>query len=344
MDCQEFDRQVVGLEQIADVARDFVLVRLLRIENVDLNVFAFDLDLTWAAFFMNAAGKIHGRYGGRDEKGPDTRNSLAGLRFAMQAALAAHRQQPKAAPPEAKQPPLLINRVPAARGARGCIHCHQAKEILRQQALDTKTWDRASVFSYPLPENIGITLDLERGNLVKKVLAGSAADRSGVKVGDELRFLNGVAVHSLADAQFGLHQAPAEGKVPLVWHSGGKERSAALAVAAGWRRTNIAWRPSLLDILPSLTVFGDELTAQEKQALGLSAKRLAFRQDPKVPSAAQAMGVQAHDIILGIDDRQLEMTMEQFLGYVRQNYLSGDAATLNILRNGKRVDLKVTLK
>jgi S1-C subfamily serine protease len=56
------------------------------------------------------------------------------------------------------------------------------------------------------------------------------------------------------------------------------------------------------------------------------------------------MGVQENDIILGLDGKALEMTRDQFLGYVRQNYLVGEAATLNILRNGKRMDLQVKLK
>lgn len=48
--------------------------------------------------------------------------------------------------------------------------------------------------------------------------------------------------------------------------------------------------------------------------------------------------------ILGVDHKRMEMSMDEFLGYVRQNYLVGEPLTLNVLRNGKRVDLKVTLK
>ena len=81
-------------------------------------------------------------------------------------------------------------------------------------------------------------------------------------------------------------------------------------------------------------------TEAEKQALGLDAKRLAFRQEAPVHAKAKAMGVQENDIILGVDDKKLEMTMDQFLGYVRQNYLIGESMTLNLLRNGKKVKLK----
>ena len=112
----------------------------------------------------------------------------------------------------------------------------------------------------------------------------------------------------------------------------------------GWRRTNVTWRPSLLDLLPSLTVYGEDLTAKEKKALALDEKRLAFRQQAPVHAAARAMGVLENDIILGVDGKALEMSMDQFLGHIRQNYLIGESLTLNVLRAGKRADLKLTLK
>ena len=62
-------------------------VRLPRLDGVDLNLFQFDFDLTMMIFFLNADEHIYGRYGGRDGKNPDGRHSLAGLRYAMQAAL-----------------------------------------------------------------------------------------------------------------------------------------------------------------------------------------------------------------------------------------------------------------
>lgn len=295
---------------------------------------------------MNAQGKIYGRFGGRDAKGPDTRNSLAGLHYAMEAALAEHRKNPAAKPAlkEAAQKPLYIETRPTAKAYRGCIHCHQVKEIIRQDEINAGTWNRESVYSYPLPENLGITLDLTRGNLVTTVKPGSLADRAGLKSGDRLQTLNQTSVHSFADAVYGLHKAPFSGMMPITWQRDGKRFDAELTLAPGWRRTNITWRPSLLDMLPSLTVYGEDLTAKEKKALGLDEKRLAFRQDDKVHSAAKAMGVQAGDIILGVDAKKLDMSMEQFLGYIRQNYLIDEPLTLNILRNGKRVDLQVRLK
>jgi S1-C subfamily serine protease len=94
---------------------------------------------------------------------------------------------------------------------------------------------------------------------------------------------------------------------------------------------------------PAPGVYGKDLTTEEKKNLGLSAKSLAFRQGQFVPPQARAAGVQAQDIILGIDQKPIEMTMLQFNAYVRLNYQVGDRVTLNILRDGKRLDMPMTL-
>ena len=316
----------------------------MKISGADLNLFEFDYDLTWAAFFMNASGKIYGRFGGRDAKGADSRNSLEGLHFAMQAALAEHRKNPAAKPDLPVKQPTYIENFPTAKAYRGCIHCHQIKEILRTEEQRAGTWDRESIYTYPLPENVGITLDLARGNLVREVKPGSAAAKVGIQVGDVVRSLNKVPIHSFADASFGLHKAPLKGEIPIVFERDGKSMDGTLALAPYWRRTNVTWRPSLLDMLPSITVYGSDLTAKDKRSLGLDEKRLAFRQEEPLHAAAKAMGVQLNDIILGVENKALEMSMDQFLGYVRQNYLVGESMTLNVLRNGKRLNLTVKLK
>lgn len=326
------------------MADAFVRVRLVQITGVDLNIFDFDHDLTWAAFFMNADGLVYGRFGGRDAKGPDTRNSLVGLHYAMGQALKTHRQHGHDKPTLAA--PVYAEKYPSARKVvrNGCIHCHQVKEIRRQEDKDAGTWKRESVWVYPLPENIGISLDPDRGNLVGTVTADAPAAKTGLKPGDILTTLNGRTVYSFADAQYTLHYAPNRGSIAVSWKRAGQFMTGSLEVPDGWRKTNLTWRPSMLDLLPSLTVFGYDMTAKEKVAAGLGTKQLAFRQIAPVHSEAQAIGVREGDIILGVDNLKLEMTAEKFLGYVRQNYLVGDRVTLNILRDGKKVDLTTKLR
>jgi S1-C subfamily serine protease len=94
---------------------------------------------------------------------------------------------------------------------------------------------------------------------------------------------------------------------------------------------------------PTPGVSGKELTAEEKKGLGLSPKRMAFRQGRFVTKQARAVGIQPDDIILGIDDRHLEMNAAQFNAWIRLNYRVGDKITFNLLRNGERLNLPMTL-
>src|SRR5205823_347283 len=143
-------------------------------------------------------------------------------------------------------------------------------EFRRADLKAAGKWDRTSVWVYPLPENVGLTLDVDAGDRVKAVAAGSPAAKAGLQPGDRLRSLNGRPVASSGDAQYALHKGPpGRGSIPVAWLHDGKEHSAALEVADGWRKTNLTWRPSMLDILPSVPFNGDDLTAAEKKKLGL---------------------------------------------------------------------------
>ena len=328
------------------MADQFVRVRLLKISGADLNVFDFDYDLTWVAFFLSADEQIYGRYGGRDASSADSRLSLAGLKYALQAALDAHRQARPQSPPPRADKPLLVEDLPAAKRMRNgdCIHCHQVYEFRRAALKESGKWRREDLWVYPLPENVGLTLELDQGDRLRAVAPNSPAGRAGLRAGDILRIVNGQPVSSFADVQYVLHQAPAKGRITISWERGGQTRTAMLALAEGWRKTNLTWRPSLLDILPSLTLFGDDLSAAEKKGLGLSAKRLAFRQQEPVHALARAAGVREGDVIIGIDDQALEMTMLEFLAYVRKNYLVGDRISLNVIRDSNRLDLPYTLR
>jgi serine protease Do len=316
----------------------------VRITGVDLSLFEFDYDCAWYGFFLSPDEVVYGRYGGRDARSDEGRLSLPGLKYAMEKALARHRAG--AEKPAPRNKPVRVEEYKAAKLRRGneCIHCHQVNEFRRADAKAAGTWTRDDLWVYPLPENVGITLDVDRGDLVKAVAAGSAAARAGLHAGDVLAKLNGLPVASFADAQYALHKAPKGGAIPVEWKRGTDRMEGALEVADGWRKTNITWRSSLLDILPSLPVSGDDLTPAEKKALGLPESRAAFRQDKFVHSTLKAVGLKSGDVVVGLDGKGIDGTMDDFLGYIRREHLVGDTVILNVLREGKPVEIKMTLK
>jgi hypothetical protein len=312
----------------------------VRIAGADLRLFEFDYDLTWYCFFLNADETVYGRYGGRDASDPHARLSLKGLRYAMSRALEAHKSPPKPEP----RPGKPVRAEDFARRGNGCIHCHNVNENRRADLKARGQWDREEVWAYPLPENVGLTLDVDAGDRVTTVRPGSPAAKVGLQPGDRITQLAGRPVASFADASYALHKSPAKGPIPVAWERDGRGHSAVLEVAAGWRKTNLTWRPSMLDILPALPFSGDDLTADEKKQLGLAPGRAAFRQDKHVHSTLKAAGVRQGDVVIGFDGQAVDGAMEDLLGHVRRNYLVGDRVRVNVLRGGKPVELPLLLK
>jgi len=317
---------------------------LTRIDNQDLNLFEFDYDLTFMVFFLNAEGKVYARYGGRDAESPDGRQSLEGLRYTMQSVLQMHQAVEKAFAPKSQASPKYIREVAFGRRRGGCMHCHQVKETLNTQLQKLGQWSRERIWRYPLPDNLGFVLEIDRGNVIKEVHDRSAAAVAGLRQGDVVQRLGPVPIHSFGDAQFALDRAPAFGSIPIVWRRGEQTMQGNLALAPGWRKSDITWRPSLQRLVPAARLYGIDLSAEEKKNLGLSPTQLAFRQKDSVPAQARQAGIRPGDIVLGVDDKQLtNMDVIDFLKYVRRNYLIGDQVTVNILRDGQRLNLPMTL-
>lgn len=298
-------------------------------------------------FFLSADEQIYHRYGGRDGKNADNRQSLPGLHYAMEAALAAHDLRQKSAEPAYQRPdkPTYLSDLASNRRmGRGCMHCHQVKEALNLELERTGKWTRDRIWRYPLPENLGFVLEVDRGNVIERVEPGTAAESAGLKPGDVVTRLGNVAIASFGDAQHALDRASKSGTIEIAFRRGEQPMEAKLELADGWRRTDISWRASSQRYVPSPRLYGRDLPVKEKEALGLSAKQMAFRQEDSVHSQARDAGVKVNDIILGFDQRFLEMDAGDFQSHVRSTYIRGDKVTVNVLRDGKRLDFTMTLR
>src|SRR4051794_12132822 len=151
---------------MSEVADRFVRVRLTRIDPLDLNLFEFDYVLTFMVFFLNAEGKVYARYGGRDSHNADNRQSLAGLLYTMNSVLRMHERNEKQFAPTSQQTPKYLRDITGGRGmVRGCMHCHNIKETIHDALQKAGKWDLGMVYRYPLPENVGVALHVDQGNV-----------------------------------------------------------------------------------------------------------------------------------------------------------------------------------
>jgi serine protease Do len=310
---------------------------------LDLHVFEFDYDLTWFALMLSPDGSVLGRFGGRDADTPGKYHSLKGLRHALEQALVAHRHGE--IPPPKSAPAVRADDYPAAvrLTAKACIHCHHVNEFRREARQAAGTWSQDELWVYPQPQNIGIALDIDQGDRIAAVEPGSAAARAGLRAEDRLRSVNRLPVASIADVQHALHRAPVQGKVPIAWQRQGNSMQAIMDLPAGWKKTDLSWRWSLKSLSPAPGIQGDDLTAEEKERLGLAANALAFRQQAYLSQPARHAGVRVNDIILGVNEHRPTMTERQFETFIRLTYRVDDVVMLHVLRGRERLELPLKL-
>jgi hypothetical protein len=343
--------------QLTQLLQQFVPVRITDFKNVDMNRFRFDYDLTFAVLMMDADGTTYSRFGSQDWRTSSARMSIAGLKTAMRQVLSRHRQRPARGPAAAASARrFTLADIPAFRNSRAvgeaCAHCHYAHNFRFDQLRAEGRFSRKMLYMYPLPENLGLTLDVDDNNRVKSVTPDSPAERAGIRAGDRILRAGETPVLTEADLQFALDPLPDPGRVTLQWERGGERaadrppaRSAELRLPRGWRRTDISWRASQGGIPPSIGIWAAPLTEDQKKERGLPADRMALRVSFFFPGKqwVKTRGdLEMNDVIVGINGRSLPaMTTRQFHSHFRLTFDLGDTVTLNVLRGSRRVPVRV---
>jgi serine protease Do len=346
--------------ELAEIEKQFVCVRIIKTNGLDLDLFQYDYDMSWSAMFLNAGDMtIYGRYGTRYSSGPgsDANLSVAAFRKTAERVLALHKEYPanksslsgkKGKPVVWKRPELtpgLIERhaVPVTR--QSCIHCHMVKEFALRAKWQQGKLTEKDLFTYPAPARIGLTLDIDDGLIAKTVEAGSPAAEAGIKVGDVLSTAAGQPLVSTADLVWVLHTSPDEAQLPLTLERGGEPVNATLKLSGDWKRSDIAWRGSSWFALRQ-GLKTQPLPPPEKEKLGLSADALALKVEGMFGKGAaplQKAGLMKGDVIVSLGGQTGVMNESEFLVHLRTKYGPNDAIKLTVLRGGARKDLNIPL-
>ncbi len=346
----------------------FVSVRMIQMNGVDLETFQFDFDMTFAVFFMNADKTIYGRYGSRsDMKEAQREISLDSLAAALEEALALHKGFPanKAAialkqgrPMRYKAPegyPLLQTRYTSSLDyngavAKSCIHCHQVREAQRRVYRDRKqSIPDQLLHPFPMPDVIGLKMDPTKRASVLQVALGSVAAKAGFRAGDSIETIDGQRIISVGDIQWMLEQTGDKAaRQSWVVSRNGSDVSLNVALASGWRRASpFIWRVTSWDL--RRMGFGgmklEDMTDEERKARGLSltqmalfAKHVGQYGDHAV---AKRAGVQKGDIIVNFDGVTQRATEEQALAHAVRTKMKGDMLPITVLRGGRKLDFKI---
>lgn len=204
--CVKLDDDLVEQDKvIRSLLDEFVCARVVSTNGLDLSLFQYDTDQSFAVFFLNADKTIYGRFGTRSHRTEWFGDvSLKGLAAAMQGALKLHSNYPanaetlaaKRGPkPDVASPELF----PSLREkftdsldytgnvVKSCIHCHQIGDAQRDLYRSSgKPLPESLLFPYPHPKAIGLVIDPDTRATVKAIGVESPAPPRAFK--SETRF------------------------------------------------------------------------------------------------------------------------------------------------------------
>jgi serine protease Do len=361
MACSGFDGQVVRHDtRIEDLLKKFVCVRLVQANDLDLTLFQFDYDLTFAAFFLNSDRTMYGRFGSRsDMKNAEKDISLEGFRKALAAALDLHKAYPKNKGILAGKQPLSVEKKRPeeyaslagkykttidyeGKTAASCMHCHQVREADRlTYRSENKPIPDQSIYPWPMPTIVGLTLDPREKAKVMEVAAGSVAAQAGFQGGDEILTLNRQPVISTADVQWVLHNAVGPSAVDAVVLRRGKSVNLQVALAKDWRvKSDIAWRATTWD-LRRMATGGLVLKREPGTNMAL---RVDYVGQYDEHAAGKRAGFKKDDVIVRVADESGPMTESELFRFLLQNKFKGDKVPVTVVRGGEKVDLSLPMQ
>lgn len=324
----------------------YVCVRVTRMDEVDVSLFERDWNNTLFYFMMNADEQIYSRYGGRDARSPLTYLDLNSLEIALAKGLELHRlyeegKLPKPEPPKSvfpRQIPPLVQRTFAQNQ---CVECHLIGDFQliyrEQQGTLNKLTD---MYRWPDIRTIGIELDVPKGLLVKE--AKGAVQAAGMKTGDRIAAVNGVAVWTFGDLQFNYDKVPRLAKqMKLTVDRDGSAVDLNVALPDRWWLTDLTYRHYSVD--PRAEFDSRPLTEAEKTKLDLKPDGFAG-QVIRIGGFADMLKIhelKTGDIVYAVDGVEKDDVANTPELYIKLYKKAGDALTIDVVRDGKRMKMPV---
>jgi hypothetical protein len=347
MEGRVFDAQVVLSPKdspLGKVLQDYVCVRVVRMDDVDIALFDRDWNNAIYFFVLNADEQIYMRYGGRESANPDTYNSLDSLRLALEQGLALHRKSLAGELPKQERPkpafpremPLLVERTFARRQ---CVECHLIGDFGNIQRERDGVLDKLThLYRSPDIKTIGIELDVPKGLVVKEAKGAVAA--AGMRAGDRIVTWNGTPVYTFGDVQYRYDKVDRKSKrLPIGVEREGKPVELTVDLPPRWWWTDLRFRQSSVD--PRLDFEDRPLTDDEKRQLGLKADGFASRVKyvSEFAKIRKTHDLRVGDVIVAVDGVERDEWANTAELFLKLHTKAGESAKLEVLRDGKRIPM-----
>ena len=350
MECKSFDAQVARPKgKLKSLQKKFIRLRIVDMKDVDIGLFHFDFDTTFAIFILNHKEQIYLRYGSHDDKSAYSFLSIKSLNNALEASLKLHKDWKKGALKLPDRPAKKLSQsypeVQKVVKKGKCVHCHfiAGGEIAARSKA--KNFDkRRHVWVYPDPAKLGIVLDPNTGHKIKKVKG--AAAKAGLKRSDVIDRVGDQRVTTFTDIQYALHKMPMDAsEVTLTVLRKKEQKTVTIKLPEFWRVTNINKRTVGHKITPFPGFWAKSLSPTQKKRMGLKKNGFASVATKFwTKTNGNRAGLRTGDVIYEIDGVAESPLAVNVMIYIRLHYKVGDTIQVRALRSGKKLNVSFKLK
>jgi len=367
--CIGIDAGILTQSELAPLLDQFVCVRLINANALDLALFQVDYDLSFSSVFFNGDGTVYGRFGSWQHQRNAQDTDTAGFKSALEGVLAIHRGYPgnKAALTgkqgmtlpfrTAIEMPLLATKYQRELDWNGkvvgsCVHCHQVGDALRAWYREQRKPVPAElIFPWPAPETVGVSLAADQPSRIMAVADGSVAAKAGLRVGDRIVSLSGQLPVSTADFSWVLHVAPDAASIPLVVRRGDAQQDVTLELPSGWRhRTDNGKRVANWSMRGMATggMILEDMSDADRGQIGLDARQMALRVkfvgQYGNHAAAKNAGFKKDDVIVQLDGLDRRMGEGELFAHLLQQRFPGEKVNATVLRGPEKVQLLLPMQ
>ncbi len=366
LSCAGMDAAVLEEPSLGALLDQFVCVRLINANALDLFRFQFDYDLSFSALIFHGDGTIYGRYGSWLHQKDPLNKTTDSFRKSLEAALVVHAGYPankavlagkQGGPVPYKTPvefPTLSEKYASkldwdGKVVQSCVHCHMVGDAFRAHYRSQgKPVPLEWIYPQPSIEVLGITLATDAVAKVEAVEAGTPGASAGFQPGDEIVELNQQPMISIADVSWVLHRAPPSGMLSAKVKRSSELTELRLTLPPAWRnKSDISKRVGTWPM--RAMAFGgmkmDDLDDASRERFGLAKDQMALKvfyvgqYGPH--AAAKKAGFRKDDIFIEVGDLKARMSESALIGQLLLSHLPGETIRSVVLRDGQRMNLEL---